>query len=412
MKPIQLTAYLSAMFAAVIPLVACSDKPPGCADDETRQTMKELIVNEAKKIAPGSADDPTGIINKFMQGVQVELSSIVDDGYQAAAQKRSCKATMKVSVPNGQPLEGDVAWTVQRTVDDRSKFVLELMPADQFSSQLADAAQASYTFNRFAGSYRGTFSCTGIAWVAESPKSPLSVAVSMTVAPGQPSVANLEVPGPDGAPEMLSGTAGSDFQLAGRGQLGPMRTTTELHGTINRDTVNGTGFVRAAENFGILQNCKLELTREAALGLPGPSNHVIAAASAIGEESSHADSHGSADAGTSRPRASTAFDFPGNYAGVGEGNISVEIGTIDANGSYPVTMTTSAQSSGGDGCGGALKGHGRLAVSTMTVSSDDYGHCEVSMKQDSTGKLQIDEGGGCAAYHGGACSFDGTVTKH
>ena len=412
MKSIRLTASLLAIFATALLLVACSAKPPGCADDETRQTMKELIVNAAKKIAPGSADDPTGIINKFMQGVQVELSGIVDDGYQADARKRSCKATMKVNVPQGQPLESDVAYTTQRTVDDRSKFVLELTAADQFSSRLADAAQASYTSNRYAGSYRGTFSCTGLAWVAESPKNPVSVAATMTVAPGQPSAASLEVPGQDGTPEMLSGTAGSDFQLAGTGHLGSMRTTTELHGTISHDTLNGTGYVRAAENFGVLQNCKIELTRDTVTDLQGPSDHAADAAPSVGKENGDAVSHDGADAGTPQPRASTTSGFPGNYAGVGEGNISAEIGAATAVGLYPVSLSTNAQTAGGGGCGGVLKGQGRIEGAVMKVSSDEYGHCEVNMRRDATGKLQIDEGGGCAGYHGAACSFDGTVSKH
>ena len=414
MKPIQLTASLSAMLAAVISLGACSDKPPGCADDETRQTMKELIVNEAKKIAPGSADDPSGLIDKFMEGVQVELSGIVDDGYHADAKKQSCKATMKVTVPGGQPLEEDIAYTTQRTVDDRSKFLLQVENIDPLSLQLGGAAHAYYDANRWAGTYSGTYACTGVGGATNGPDGPYSVPIAMSVRPsqdGHPSVANIERTLAGGGYEKLAGTAGEYFDLNGAGRDSSNHDwTATFHGTIHGNVASGTGFSREPDG-PIQRNCKLELTRGAAAApvATGDQAPDVAASRKVGTENQ---AHNVAGAGTMRsdPSAATT-DFSGSYAGIGGGNLSVEIGTANAAGSYPVVLTTNAQIVGGGGCGGVLKGLGQIEGSAMKVSSDEYGHCDVSMKREADGRLQIDEGGGCQAYHGAACNFEGAVAK-
>ena len=82
----------SALAAAMlVALSACSDKPPGCADDEVRTTATELIVGEARKHV-ATADDPEGLLSKYLDKSTVTLTNIVDDGYHPDQKKQSCKA--------------------------------------------------------------------------------------------------------------------------------------------------------------------------------------------------------------------------------------------------------------------------------------------------------------------------------
>jgi hypothetical protein len=381
------TASLTVVVVAAIVLSGCSNKPPGCADAETLQTAKDLIVNDAKKSASGSADDQTGITGKFMDGVRVELSAIVDDGYRADAKKQSCKATMKVTAPTGQTLTGDIAYTTQKTLDGgKDQFLLEIDNAAQFSLQLAGAAQAYYTANRYLGTYSGTYACQGVAGATDGPRGPYSMPVSMSVTAGQegaPSAASLERTTVGGGFEKLAGTAGAQFELSGTGQNSPSDTwVTSFHGTIQGDVASGSGFSRVPDGQ-ILRNCKLDPTRGAA---PTATTPLAVMTS-----------------------SSAATDFSGEYKGVGESPVTAVIGQARPDGSYPVSLETWAVG----GCGGTVEGSATRAANGslgLTVARDG-GRCGVALRLDAAGNLVSRESKGCESFHGASCSFNETMAK-
>ena len=99
------TAFAALLSAALVALAGCSSKPPGCSDAETLSTMKGLVMDTtAKHLSTDQrlADDPDGWMRKFYDGLKIELSGIVSEGYKADAKKQSCRGTLKVVALTGR----------------------------------------------------------------------------------------------------------------------------------------------------------------------------------------------------------------------------------------------------------------------------------------------------------------------
>jgi hypothetical protein len=122
-------------------LTGCSQKPPGCADQETRETAKEIIFDEARKQL-GASGAEAEIVAKFLEASTVELSAITEDGYVKDAKKQLCRAHVKVLPPGGDGLESDVVYSTQRVVgDDKANFVLSMENVDQLVPALVTPAR-------------------------------------------------------------------------------------------------------------------------------------------------------------------------------------------------------------------------------------------------------------------------------
>lgn len=246
-------------------LAACSSKPPGCADGETKQTARSLILDAAVKTMEAEAtDDPDGLIKQFVDGVKFELASIVDEGYRSEAKKQSCKGNIRVTMLDGKGFEGQVDYTTQRTVDDKSSFLLEMENAEAFSSRLGIAGRQYYRGNRWVGDWNGTYSCAGIDGAMEGPQGPFSNPVTMVVTPqndGEYPPATLERTTLGGGVEKLEGGARGDFDLKGRGaNSSDDRWSTMFKIVTQGERATGDGEIRNQDGH-LLRKCKLDLTR-------------------------------------------------------------------------------------------------------------------------------------------------------
>lgn len=112
----------------------------------------------------------------------------------------------------------------------------------------------------------------------------------------------------------------------------------------------------------------------------------------------------------------------GLYQGAGEGELEVEITHIEAD-RYGIEFTTTVPMENDiPGCGGGVGGEVLLSegggnffvenegyIGTEPESPLNMRYCEIRLKFDGNGKLEIEEQDGCMYYHGAACGFTGTL---
>ena len=155
-------------------LVSCSNKPPSCSDAQTLETAKSMLVENIAKFVTGDEkpDDPDGWLQKFYDGMTVQISSVVSDGYKEDSKKQSCRGTMLVSAISGETAEREVEYSTQATQDKSGGFLLEIQNFKPFVQAMSGHAFKYYFANRWAGTWSGTYACNGINSATEGAQGP------------------------------------------------------------------------------------------------------------------------------------------------------------------------------------------------------------------------------------------------
>lgn len=111
----------------------------------------------------------------------------------------------------------------------------------------------------------------------------------------------------------------------------------------------------------------------------------------------------------------------GTYIGSGEGELTVKLKHLE-NDIYGVSISTLVPMEGDiPGCGGGIDGQMLLTADggNFFVENADYDPnsaspvnapvCEIQLRWDEDGVLNLDEREGCMYYHGAACGFSGQL---
>ena len=218
-----MTKYIASLLA-LLTLTACSQKPPGCADPETLSTIRNLVVEDTRKLmSKQAADDPEGWVQRFLDGLRVEVSGIVSDGYVADAKKHLCRGTMKFTTVTGAALERQVRYSTQKAQDQKDSFLLEVQEFAAFLAPTELEATKYHDANRWSGNWTGTYACSGVAGATEGPQGPYSMPVTMVV---EGTKATLERTTKGGGIEQLEGRFDpiaftEQFMLIGEGKNSP-----------------------------------------------------------------------------------------------------------------------------------------------------------------------------------------------
>lgn len=247
-----------------VAVTACSSKPPGCADTETIKTARGLLVKNiveyTVKANNKQPDDPDGWLHKFYDGLKVEITGIVSDGYKEDARKQFCKGTLKITAITGDTAERSIEYSTQQTEDkEAGNFLMEIQDAQPFVQMMGGHALTYYRSNRMAGIWNGTYSCNGMKGATEGPQGPFSLPVSMVV---EENKAKLERTTIGGGIEKLAG----DFnfyngllRLEGIGENTPDDSwKTKFEGKVNGKNVVAEGAIRLPDGTELRQ-CRLEL---------------------------------------------------------------------------------------------------------------------------------------------------------
>ena len=251
------------VFVAAALLVGCAKKPPGCADQKVAETIQQIAVNEAKKIAPRTslgnkmlADDVGGWVARFFSSVKVELTNVVQDGYSADARKFSCRGTLSITSASDTKLSRDVTFYSQATADDSGNFLVQV--EDFAFGQPLFAGMAQYVFlKRTNGTWPGTYACDGLEGSDNPLAGPFSMPVSMEVQDG---AAKLERTTKAGGVETLTGKANLEsITLRGEGRNTPEDTwQTVIWGDIKGSTWTAQGEIKTPEGR-LLRRCTVTL---------------------------------------------------------------------------------------------------------------------------------------------------------
>ena len=155
MKPIQGSICLYALVAL---LAGCS-KPPGCADPETVAVTRSLLADKVLKSAADDpwaegdamrANDPEGLLAKFIEGVTVNLNAVTTSGYDAKSKRHMCEGTLLVAA-EGESLSIPVEYSTQATENGKGDFLLRMSQTGLIVPGLRGKAWRYWQSRRYVG---------------------------------------------------------------------------------------------------------------------------------------------------------------------------------------------------------------------------------------------------------------------
>jgi hypothetical protein len=250
-------------------LVACSSKPPSCADSETVDQIKANIVDAlmskySKNIAK---DDPDGLLKKFMSELKVDLTKVVSDGYDEGAKKYSCSGNLKISMVGGATAERAIDYTTQKVEGDSDKkFLLNVDNFTPFVFIAMKNSEEYYDSNRWVGEWNGAIQCEGINGATGGALGPFSVPATMKVE-GQKATMDFSVGDYKEKLEGSISTVGGIIRVPGNTGLYPSRESggnnlARIHfdtGFFDGEKYDAKGDVA---HLGVVQRkCKINLAK-------------------------------------------------------------------------------------------------------------------------------------------------------
>lgn len=124
---------LTSLLAATALLAGCGGKPPGCADSAVTDLIKEMLIEDTstqlatalKTVTADQKTKVTAIVKEYFNGLKVEMTDVVNDGYNADAKKYRCAGKLSVTTPL-DTYKVNTEYTTQKTEDSRSGFLLQV----------------------------------------------------------------------------------------------------------------------------------------------------------------------------------------------------------------------------------------------------------------------------------------------
>jgi hypothetical protein len=195
--------------------------------------------------------------------VRSELKLVTVDGYDSAARKYSCEATMAVTVGNS-PREARVAYEVQTVQGQGGQFLVKMKrPPDEAASFFREHALKQYRKQKYGTQWSGEYACGGVNGDTSDTRGPFSMKVTAAVDADWHMV--LERATLAAGKERVEGTLEEDgsVTLAGQGANEPEdRWRSEFEGQVQRETLTATGKIVALDTSSpIVRDCKITLKR-------------------------------------------------------------------------------------------------------------------------------------------------------
>lgn len=264
MKPIQGSICLYALVAL---LAGCS-KPPGCADPETVAVTRSLLADKVLKSAADDpwaegdamrANDPEGLLAKFIEGVTVNLNAVTTSGYDAKSKRHMCEGTLLVAA-EGESLSIPVEYSTQATENGKGDFLLRMSQTGLIVPGLRGKAWRYWQSRRYAGDWTGSYACDALDASATGPAGVFSVQVTATI--DASSRLRLERVTRGGGTETLVGSVDEAgvAKMQGEGANSPDdRWKVVFAGKIDGKVLSASGAISPEEGAG--RSCKLTLER-------------------------------------------------------------------------------------------------------------------------------------------------------
>ena len=126
---------------SVILLTACSSKPPGCADEQTVNMAKSILLERWKGISASYVRNfnmSSEAANQYNQALKLDIREIVSNGYDESARRHVCKGVFALSTPTGMSFTSSRAFSSQATEEGGGKFIVEVENVDSIATLGAD----------------------------------------------------------------------------------------------------------------------------------------------------------------------------------------------------------------------------------------------------------------------------------
>jgi hypothetical protein len=240
---------------------ALSDSP--MLSDE--MTAAEAMGQGAQFVAWRTAqiNDTDALLKSTMGSLRSELKLVTVDGYDSAARKYSCEATMAVST-GGQTREARLVYEVQTVQGERGQFVVKMKKAPvQAATYFREYALTQYRKRKFGTQWSGEYACGGVNGDTSETRGPFSMKVTATVDADWHMV--LERTTLAAGRERIEGTLGDDgsVMLRGVGSNGADdRWHSDFAGRVERGVLSAKGKIVAQDaSEPVVRECQITLRR-------------------------------------------------------------------------------------------------------------------------------------------------------
>ena len=145
----------ASLWVAILTM-GCSDKPPECAAQQALTVVQTVMVDGFVEVVTQMYSDPHNVhepadvakvrseIPVYAKGVKVNVTSIVQNGYDTGARKFSCSGKLTITTPAGATFSRDTNYSIQASADGKSAFIVKVsQPAP-----VIDALEQEFTKSR------------------------------------------------------------------------------------------------------------------------------------------------------------------------------------------------------------------------------------------------------------------------
>jgi len=267
--------YLTLTGMAIALLCGCSNKPPACGDMRATDAAKGLIIDEVRKVLTTSdayKSEPTAM-DAYLKTIQLTLSMVTTDGYDEKAKKHACHGKLAIAA-GGANEQIDIDYSTQLTEDKKDDFVIQIAQGAEVIDKLNGTGMQYWETQRYAGTWRGTYSCAAIDGETTGNKAGFKQDVTMMVANG--AHASLERTTRGGGIEKLTGAIDTlnRLELSGGGRNTPDDGwRTSFVGDAEPDAINAVGQLMDTQSDRVFRTCQLNLTRQLTKGANAPATN-------------------------------------------------------------------------------------------------------------------------------------------
>jgi hypothetical protein len=143
-RPLATLTVVAALSAVL--LSACGSKPPGCADKETVEEAKSIILDRWKVVFNTTYKSMFSLTDEqvasFNNALKIEIRDIVSDGYNADAKKHSCTGVFVYQTITGKTYSASRRFTSQATAEGGGKFVVRIEGGESLADGISDAVNS------------------------------------------------------------------------------------------------------------------------------------------------------------------------------------------------------------------------------------------------------------------------------
>ena len=132
---------------SIFALGGCGQRPPDCTSPQTVSVVQQVVKQEIQRTTllvatRGVPQDLRpyweGVVSRYVDGLKVEVSEIVSNGYDANAKKHSCEGKISLTTLTSDSAQLRSTFTSQATAKGNGEFLVGVDQAGTFARAVVD----------------------------------------------------------------------------------------------------------------------------------------------------------------------------------------------------------------------------------------------------------------------------------